>query len=56
MLFAVLIGVPAGAIAAVKRGSCYDQTLMGISVTGYLDADLLVGPAADHAGRRAPAA
>jgi dipeptide transport system permease protein len=35
MLFAVLIGVPAGAIAAVKRGSWYDQTLMGISVTGF---------------------
>lgn len=35
MLFAVLIGVPAGATAAVKRGSWYDQTLMGISVTGF---------------------
>jgi dipeptide transport system permease protein len=35
MLFAVLIGLPAGAIAAVKRGSWYDQTLMGISVTGF---------------------
>ena len=35
MMFAVLIGVPAGAIAAVKRGSWYDQTLMGISVTGF---------------------
>ena len=35
MLFAVLIGVPAGATAAVKRGSWYDQTLMGISVAGF---------------------
>jgi dipeptide transport system permease protein len=35
MLFAVLIGLPAGAIAAVKRGSWYDQTLMGVSVTGF---------------------
>src|SRR5262245_21285387 len=35
MLFAVLFGVPSGAIAAVKRGSWYDQTLMGISVTGF---------------------
>lgn len=35
MLFAILIGIPAGAIAAVKRGSLYDHTLMGISVTGY---------------------
>jgi dipeptide transport system permease protein len=35
MLFAALIGVPAGALAAVKRGSWYDQFLMGLSVTGY---------------------
>jgi dipeptide transport system permease protein len=35
MLFAVLLGVPAGAFAAVKRGSWYDQTIMGLSVTGF---------------------
>ena len=35
MIFAVCIGIPAGAIAAVKRGSAYDYTLMGISLTGY---------------------
>src|SRR5204862_892479 len=35
MLFASFIGIPAGAIAAVKRGGWYDQVLMGISVTGY---------------------
>jgi dipeptide transport system permease protein len=35
MLFAVLIGVPAGAFAAVKRGSWYDQTIMAFSVTGF---------------------
>jgi dipeptide transport system permease protein len=35
MLFAVAIGLPAGAFAAVKRGSWYDQTLMGVSVTGF---------------------
>jgi len=35
MLFAVLLGIPAGAIAGVKRGSWYDQFLMGFSVTGY---------------------
>jgi dipeptide transport system permease protein len=35
MLFAVLIGVPAGAIAAVKRGSLYDQGLMMASLFGY---------------------
>jgi dipeptide transport system permease protein len=35
MLFATLIGIPAGAIAAVKRGSRFDQTLMGLSVAGF---------------------
>ena len=35
MLIAVLLGVPAGAMAAVKRGSAFDQTLMGLSVAGY---------------------
>jgi dipeptide transport system permease protein len=35
MLLATIIGVPAGVFAAVKRGSVYDQTLMGISLTGY---------------------
>ncbi|OYU49264.1 MAG: peptide ABC transporter permease [Rhizobiales bacterium PAR1] len=35
MLFATCIGIPAGAIAAVKRGSRYDQTLMGLSVAGF---------------------
>jgi dipeptide transport system permease protein len=35
MLFATLIGIPAGALAAVKRGSFYDQALMGLSVTGF---------------------
>jgi dipeptide transport system permease protein len=35
MLFATLLGVPAGVLAAVKRGSIYDQTLMGAALTGY---------------------
>ncbi len=35
MIFATLIGVPAGAIAAARRGTVFDQTLMGLSVTGY---------------------
>ena len=35
MLLAVLLGIPAGAIAGVKRGTPYDQALMGLSVTGY---------------------
>ena len=35
LLFALLIGLPAGVFAAVKRGSAFDHTLMGISLTGY---------------------
>jgi dipeptide transport system permease protein len=35
MLLAALLGLPAGVVAAAKRGSLYDQTLMGLSVTGY---------------------
>jgi dipeptide transport system permease protein len=35
MLLAILIGLPMGVFAAVKRGSWYDQILMGLSVTGY---------------------
>ena len=35
MLFAVLLGVPAGVIAAARRGGVYDQSLMGLALTGY---------------------
>jgi dipeptide transport system permease protein len=35
MAFAVGIGVPAGALAAVKRGSFFDQALMTVSLFGY---------------------
>ena len=35
MLFALLIGLPAGIIAAVRRGSAFDHTIMGVSLTGY---------------------
>ncbi|OYU82445.1 MAG: peptide ABC transporter permease, partial [Burkholderiales bacterium PBB5] len=35
MLLAVCIGIPAGTLAAARRGSLVDQTLMGLSVTGY---------------------
>ena len=35
MLLAVLLGIPAGTIAAARRGSVYDQALMGMAVTGY---------------------
>ena len=35
MIFAIALGVPMGVVAAARRGSWYDQTLMGLSVTGY---------------------
>ena len=35
MLFALVLGLPAGALAAVKRGSWFDQALMSISLVGY---------------------
>lgn len=35
MLIALVIGLPAGVVAGVKRGSTFDHTLMGISLTGY---------------------
>lgn len=35
MLFATLIGIPAGVIAASRRGGVYDQSLMSISLAGY---------------------
>ncbi len=35
IVFAALIGLPAGVLAAVRRGSIFDQTLMGVSLTGY---------------------
>ena len=57
MLFAIL-GIPAGVIAAVKRGGFYDQALMGDRAHRLFDADLLVGPAAHplrlRAARTAP--
>ena len=34
-LFAILIGVPAGVIAAVRRGKFFDQALMVTALTGY---------------------
>ncbi|MGD9210050.1 MAG: ABC transporter permease subunit [Desulfobacteraceae bacterium] len=35
MLFAVSVGLPAGVIAGVKRGSIFDHMVMGASLTGY---------------------
>jgi len=35
MLFATLVGLTAGVLAGVKRGSVFDHTVMGVSLTGY---------------------
>jgi dipeptide transport system permease protein len=35
MLLAIVFGIPIGVLAAVKRGSVFDQGLMGLSVAGY---------------------
>ncbi len=35
MLFAIAVGIPVGVLAAVKRGSIFDHTAVGISLTGY---------------------
>ena len=35
MLLAILIGIPAGVLSAVKRGSPFDHVIMGASVTGF---------------------
>ncbi len=35
MIFAVVFGLPAGIIAGVKRGTVFDHTVMGASLTGY---------------------
>ena len=34
-IFAILIGLPAGMIAAVKRGTLFDHSVMTFSLTGY---------------------
>ena len=35
MIFAIVVGIPVGVLAAVKRGSIFDHTAVGISLTGY---------------------
>ena len=35
IILAIVIGLPAGVLAAVKRGSVFDHTVMGVSLTGY---------------------
>ena len=35
IIIAVMLGVPAGVFAAVKRGSWFDQGVMGVALVGY---------------------
>ncbi|MEP6740215.1 MAG: ABC transporter permease subunit [Caldimonas sp.] len=35
MLFALMLGIPAGIVAAVKRNTVWDYSVMGASLTGY---------------------
>ncbi len=35
IIFAVAIGIPAGIFAAIKRGSFFDQSIMGVALVGY---------------------
>lgn len=35
IIFAVALGIPAGIFAAIKRGSFFDQALMGTALVGY---------------------
>nr|WP_316652480.1 ABC transporter permease subunit [uncultured Gellertiella sp.] len=35
IILAVLFGIPAGILAAVKRGTWFDQSIMGVALVGY---------------------
>ncbi|HEY5818654.1 MAG TPA: ABC transporter permease subunit [Mesorhizobium sp.] len=35
ILFATILGIPAGVFAAIKRGSFWDQTIMGTALIGF---------------------
>ena len=35
IIFALVLGIPAGIIAAVRRNSIFDHGVMGVSLTGY---------------------
>ncbi len=35
MIFAILLGIPAGIFSAIKRGSWFDQLTMGAALVGY---------------------
>ncbi|MGI9336537.1 MAG: ABC transporter permease subunit [Gammaproteobacteria bacterium] len=35
IVFAVVLGIPAGVIAAVRRGTMFDHTIMAVALTGF---------------------
>ena len=35
IVFAIILGIPAGIFAALKRGTFFDQTIMGTALVGY---------------------
>ncbi|KRB49773.1 peptide ABC transporter permease [Rhizobium sp. Root708] len=35
IIFAIVLGIPAGVFAAVKRGTWFDQSVMGVALIGY---------------------
>ena len=35
IVFAIVLGIPAGVFAAIKRGTFFDQTIMGTALIGY---------------------
>ncbi len=48
IIFAIVIGIPAGIISAVKRGSWFDQLTMGTAPRWLFNAYFLVGPFAHY--------
>ena len=50
ILLALLIGIPAGILAAVKRNSILDHGVMGVSLTGYSMPIYLLGPSLTGCG------
>ncbi len=50
MIFAVAVGIPVGVLAAVKRGSIFDHTAVGLALTGYSVPIFWWGHDADYAG------
>ncbi|MBB7346364.1 ABC transporter permease subunit [Escherichia coli] len=41
MIFATAVGIPVGVLAAVKRGSIFDHTAVGLALTGYSMLEVL---------------